>query len=342
MKKETILLFLSAVLLTGCNQTPSTIVIDNATVETTQHKVEETIDVENLPQISMHKEEINQTLELGEVTLTINGIVSKPDTTDGLYTYFAELKDHEEYLNNMFFLFGEYEDTKYLEAEDYYRVDVPEIEYWGHLYIKSTGGVRYYCVPRPVAEDKRRVALSNEEAIAIVDDTLNRIGVTEIVYDTCIYEEEYIQITPEGVPAVALGDRLHVKYLQKLQCVPVRSSLIPKRKNLITSVTFSSGGISDLNISVSEYEPYYKIDKCITYEEALEKFKEAVAKESSFDGININQVVFEYTLVNEYVDGELIAIAVPCWHFYREVPSWMGYSEVDVVVNAITGAATIL
>ena len=102
-------------------------------------------------------------------------------------------------------------------------------------------------------------------------------------------------------------------------------------------------GYKEVNIGVG-YDylmPGVPTNKMV-YEEALEKFKEAVAKESSFDGININQVVFEYTLVNEYVDGELIAIAVPCWHFYREVPSWMGYSEVDVVVNAITGAATIL
>ena len=344
MKKKAILLFLSALMLTGCNQTPSTTVVDNAPVETTQDKVEETIDVENLPQISMYEEEINQTLELGEVTLTINGIVAKPDTTDGLYTYFAEFKDYEKYLNNMFFLFGEYEDRKYLEAEAYYRVDVPEIEYWGHLYadINGTGGVKYYYVPRPVAEDKRRVELSNEEAIAIADDTLSRIGVTEVVYDTCIYEEEYIQITPEGTPAATLGDRLHIYYLQKLQGVPVRSALTTKRKNLITTVSFSSSGISNAKVSVLEYNPYYKIENCISYEEALEKFKETVAKESSFNGININKVMFEYTLVNEYVDGEFITISVPCWHFYREVPLWMGYSEVDVVVNAITGETTIL
>ena len=46
-------------------------------------------------------------------------------------------------------------------------------------------------------------------------------------------------------------------------------------------------------------------------------------------------------MIKEYVDGEFINVAVPCWHFYIEVPHWVGNSEADVIVNAITGAVSI-
>ncbi len=341
MKKETILLFLSAVLLTGCNQTPSTTVIDNTPVETTQHEVEETIDVENLPQISMYEEAINQTLELGEVTLTINGIVSKPDATDGLYTYFAEFKDYEEYLPKMFFLFGEYQDRKYLDGELYYRVDVPEIEYWGYVYaMPQFGFAEYLRATVPVSEDEIQVKLTNEEAISMSNDILNKIGVTELELFSCIYEEEFLQTTPDGELAGALGDRLVVEYCQKLQGVPARSTSFGK--TLRTKVSFFSGGISSVRISISDYEPYYKIDECISFEEALEKFKETVSKDESFNGVNMDKVLFEYTVEKEYIDGKFVTVAVPCWHFYREMPHWMGHSGTEVIVNAITGVATIV
>lgn len=69
-----------------------------------------------------------------------------------------------------------------------------------------------------------------EEAKAIADETLSRIGVTELEFDRCLYEEECLQITPEGALSTPLGDDLYVFYVQKLQGVPVRTALLSQRK----------------------------------------------------------------------------------------------------------------
>ena len=341
MKKETILLIiLSASLLIGCNKTPSTTVINNTPKETIQQETDETIDVENLPQRTLHEEAINETLELEGVTLTINGIVSKPDTTEGLYTYFSEFRNFEEYLPKMYYLFGEYEDQKYLDGELFYRVDVPEIEYWAYLYsMRSQGYVRYLRATVPVSEEEIAVNLTNEEAISMANDILTEIGVPEVELYSCIYEKEVLQITPDGELSGALGDRLNVDYYQKIQGVPVMSTLIGKRVN--TRVVFWSRGLFEVTISVSDYEPYYKIEECITFEEALEKFKETVSKDEFYNGINIDKVLFEYTVTKEYIDGKFVNVAVPCWHFYIETPSWLGYTDAEIIVNAITGEATL-
>ncbi len=345
MKKETILLIiLSALLLMGCNKTPSTTVINNTPKETIQQEIDETIDVENLPQISLHEEEINETLELEGVTLTINGIVSKPDTTEGLYTYFSEFRNFEEYLPKMEFLFGEYQDRMYLDGVGsfHYRVDVPENEYWADLLAMPDDGYVMYCrAPVPVSEEEVAVNLTNEEAISMANDILADIGVPEVELYSCIYKKEVLQITPDGELSGALGDRLKVEYYQNLQGVPVMTTLIGKRVN--TRVVFWSRGLFEARISVSDYKPCYGIEKCILFEEALEIFKEYVSKNEDFNGVNINKfninkVLFEYTVKKEYIDGKFVEVAVPCWHFYREVPD--GYSGVDLIIDAITGAAT--
>ena len=341
MKKETILLIiLSALLLIGCNKTPSTTVINNTPKETIQQEIDETIDVENLPQITLHEEAINETLELEGVTLTINGIVSKPDTTEGLYTYYSEFRDAEEYLPKMFFLFGEYQDRKYLETELFYRVDVPEIEYWANLRaIPLWGCTQYCCVSVPVSEDEIAVNLTNEEAISMANDILDEIGVPEVELHTCTYEEEILQITPDGELSGALGDRLNVDYFQYLQGVPVMSTLF--ELDIKTRVVFWSRGLFEVIISISDYEPYYRIEECITFEEALEIFKNTVAKNEELDGVNIDRVFFEYTVTKEYIDGKFVNVAVPAWHFYKEMPYWSRNTKTEVVVNAITGEATL-
>lgn len=340
MKKIVIVTLLLITFFTGCNQTPSTTVINNMSTQDNKNEETESVDINELSQILIYEEPINETLELDEVTLTINGIVSKPDTTEGLYTYFSEFRDYEEYLPKMFFLFGEYQDRRYLDGELFYRVDVPEIEYWAYVYaMPQNGFVTYLRATVPVPEDEIKVKLSNEEAISMANDILNEIGVTEVELYSCNYEEEHLQITPDGELSGALGDRITVKYYQNLQGVPAMSTLI--NKVLDTKVSFCSRGIFEVRLSISDYTPYYKIEDCISYEEALEKFKEKVSKDDSFNGVNIDKVLFEYIVKNEYIDGEFVTVAEPYWHFYRETPIWMNPTETDVVVNAITGVATI-
>ena len=341
MKKETILLIiLSALLLIGCNKTPSTTVINNTPKETIQQETDETIDVENLPQITLHEEAINETLELEEVTLTINGVVSKPDTTEGLYTYFSEFRNFEEYLPKMEFLFGEYQDRMYLDGKLHYRVDVPENEYWANLLVMSGDGyVMYYRATVPVSEDEIAVNLTNEEAISMANDILADIGVPEVELHTCTYEKEILQITPDGELSGALGDKLIVDYYQNLQGVPVMSTLYGK--DVKTRVVFRSRGLFEVRITILDYKPYYRIDECISFEEAMEIFKETVATNEDFEGLNMDRVFFEYTVIKEYVDGEFIEVAVPAWHFYKEMPYWSRNTKEEVVINAITGEAIL-
>ena len=341
MKKGTILLiFMLAILLMGCNKTPSTTVINNTPKETIQQDVDESINVEDLPQITLYEEAINETLELEEVTLTINGIVSKPDTTEGLYTYYSEFRDFVEYLPKMSYLFGEYEDQMYLDGQYYYRVDVPEIEYWAYLFaMPDRGYVSYLRATVPVSEEEVAVNLTNEEAVSMANDVLAQIGVTEVELHTCDYEEEILQITPDGELSGALGDRLNVDYYQYLQGVPVMSTLF--ENDVKTRVVFWSRGLFEVTISVSDYEPYYRIEECITFEEALEIFKNTVAKNEDFDGLNMDRVLFEYTVKKEYIDGKFVNVAVPAWHFYKEMPYWSRNTKTEVVVNAITGMASL-
>lgn len=341
MKKIVIVTLLLITFFTGCNQTPSTTVINNMPTQDDKNEETESVDIKELSQILIYEEPINETLKLGDITVTLNGIIQKPDSTEGLYTYFSEFRDYEEYLPKMTFLFGEHEDRMYEEVINHYRVDAPEIEYWAHLYVPKIGFAKYEIARRPVGEDNIKVEISNEEAKAIADETLSRIGVTELEFDRCLYEEECLQITPEGVLSTPLGDDLYVFYVQKLQGVPVRTALLSQRKKIVTRVGFCPNGISEVWLSLSDYEPYYMIDSCISYEEALEIFKKSIENEESFNGVNINRITFEYTLVDEYIDGNFVTVAVPCWHFYRDIPIWMGRTETDVVVNAITGVATI-
>ena len=340
VKKGIILMVVAVMGLTGCNKTPSTTVINNTPKETIQQEVDESINVEDLPQITLYEETINETLELEGVTLTINGIVSKPDTTEGLYTYYSEFRDFEEYLPKMEFLFGEYQDRMYLDGELYYRVDVPEIEYWAYLFaMPKDGYVSYLRATVPVLEDEVAVNLTNEEAISMANDILDDIGVTEVELHTCDYEEEILQITPDGELSGALGDRLNVDYYQYLQGVPVMSTLFENAVK--TRVVFWSRGLFEVTISVSDYEPYYRIEECITFEEALEIFKKTVAKNEKLDGVNIDRVFFEYTVTKEYIDGRFVNVAVPAWHFYKEMPYWSWNTHTEVVVNAITGMASL-
>ena len=201
--------------------------------------------------IKRDEETINETLELEGVTLTINGIVSKPDTTEGLYTYYSEFRDFEEYLPKMEFLFGEYQDRMYLDGELYYRVDVPEIEYWAYLFaMPKDGYVSYLRATVPVLEDEVAVNLTNEEAISMANDILDEIGVPEVELHTCDYEEEVLQITPDGELSGALGDRLNVDYFQYLQGVPVMSTLF--ELDVKTRVVFWSRGLFEVTISISD------------------------------------------------------------------------------------------
>ena len=191
----------------------------------------------------------------------------------------------------------------------------------------------------PVSEEEIAVNLTNEEAISMANDILDDIGVTEVELHTCDYEEEVLQITPDGELSGALGDRLNVDYFQYLQGVPVMSTLF--ELDVKTRVVFWSRGLFEVTISISDYEPYYRIEECITFEEALEIFKNTVAKNEELDGVNIDRVFFEYTVTKEYIDGKFVNVAVPAWHFYKEMPYWSRNTKTEVVVNAITGEATL-
>ena len=55
----------------------------------------------------------------------------------------------------------------------------------------------------------------------------------------------------------------------------------------------------------------------------------------------MDRVLFEYTVKKEYIDGKFVEVAVPAWHFYKEMPYWSRNTQEEVVIDAITGVATL-
>ena len=339
--------------LMSCQKTPSTTIIDNATIENpTSVEIEMSINVDNINNITIVDEEINEVLELEEVTIILKGTVSKPDLYINLYSYKAELVDYNEYESNMTFLFGEYSAQAYrkppgenflvVRAEDGYEADI-----WNTTLVdegKFTGlwgDIRYFKVPRPVTEDMRKVDMTNEEAMIQADEVMKKTGTKAFEYDECIYREESLQITPEGTLSSPLGDRLIVYYSQKIQDVPVNTTLIEGRKRPCAYVQFDSEGICGVSLSEYYFEPFSLIEQCITYEDALEIFKEYVNKDISYNSKKYNEVRFQYTITKEYVDGAYITKAIPYWYFNREDNPNSTWDPVgDIYINCIDGSVT--
>ncbi|MGN0374069.1 MAG: hypothetical protein ACI4EN_01100, partial [Butyrivibrio sp.] len=112
MKKKLLPLFIAVFLiLAGCQKTPTTMPKENTLSEQIEGGTTEA--EEDMTVVTLTSEEIDEVLQIGGKTIYFDGTITKPDKTDGLYTYLAIDTDYDEYYNNMDFLFGEYEKNAY-------------------------------------------------------------------------------------------------------------------------------------------------------------------------------------------------------------------------------------
>lgn len=351
MKTKKIIIFiLSAMLLTACHKTPSTTPIDNTPIIKETIANDSPIDINDLEIIQLSEEEVDEVLQCGDVTVTLKGTITKPDTLEGLYIYKADIVDYNEYENNMTFLFGEYEDLIH-RFEPSKHLGYNSEEQWGYrayivnssLYDENNftgiwGSIFFFRSGKPL-EEKTKVGMSDEEAKLQADEIINKIGLTSFQHYKTIYSEEVLQMTPEGVLGSPFGDKLTVTYAQYLQGIPVLSTCIQREVPLV-KVTFDYAGVAGVSIAEYTYEIYSSINQCISYEEALEKFKDTISQDKDSNGLVFDNVKFEYSITKEYIDGKFEIIAVPCWHFYYEGIPGAAVIGVDVKVNAINGNVT--
>lgn len=345
-KKIVVLLCVVGILFFGCHQTPSTIIIDNKPIDIKPMETEESVDMNNLPIVNISEETMDEVIELENMTVILKGVRSVPDSLEGLYMYEAMVNDHYEFEENMLFLFGEHLDlVEEIDERGNYRAICLDCDYSGSVVnsIRQVDGspdfIYYSRGLSPVTEDMRKVIMTYEEAIYKSEEIINKIGVKNHTFGRIFYWEERLQITPEGTLASPTGDELLVYYYEKLQGVPVLSAT-QRKSDPKVRIDFDSKGIRCVMITDYAYELYVKIKECIAYDEALELFKKHISRNKDFNGVVFDKVKFEYTIIQEYVNGDFIDIAVPCWHFYceRDYGGSTGFlTSKDIIVNCYDG-----
>lgn len=348
-KRKIIIIMLVALLLTACQKTPSTTIINNDTIDIKPMETETSVDIDNLPVITLREETIDEVWECGDVTVTVKGTKTIPDSLEGLHMYEAEVNDHYEFEENMLFLFDEHLDSMEVSTRGNYYVICQECDYTASIVNScrevdgSPNDICFYKSMRPVTEDMQKVNMTEKDAITKTKEIIDKIGAEEYELEKIFYCEERLQITPEGTLASPTGDTLTVFYRKKLQGIPVMSTLLYYKIDPMVNIEFDSKGIRRVQIADYVYSPYGEIEESISYEEAVEAFKKYIGRYEEFDGAVFDKISFEYTIAQEYVDGKLIEIAVPCWHFYCVRDYWDSFgflTSKDIVVNCFDGSVT--
>ena len=348
-KRNIVLTLLVLILccLTACHKTPTTTVINNQKETDSDIIISEQTTLEpeeNMIYVTLTEETIKETVVAGNTTVTIDGVIIKPDRLDGLYQYIAYETDYSEYEKNMMFLFGEHE-------KDAYRDEITKhivTKYGEHLYesiinsrlydvdkfIGTRGAIRYSVDFGPVSESERKVNMTLEEAATKADEIMSKIGVKDIVYYNSEYHEEILLTEVYGDDICPMGDTIGVHYVQQLQGIPVLSSNNERYLNPVSFVRFHSKGVNAVSIIEYQYERIRKIDQCISYEQALEGFHKYIAENEAYNSVPFAEVSFEYALWKESINGSSVMVAKPCWAFkvHEDV---FGY--VDIYVDAETG-----
>ena len=345
--KVVLFTFLVVLVLTACQQTPSTTIINNEELEISTETTEGVIDVDKLPLINLNTEDVDEVLECGDVSVTLKGTITKPNSYKDIYLYSVNVINYNEYENNMMFLFGEYESFAVRVRDKFIKVHI-EDEF--HAELTNTGlaeptkitckwgDIWFFRQKNPVTEDMRKVNMTNDEAKKQADEIMSRIGTKAFVYEGCRYNEEVLQITPDGKLSSPLGDSLEVNYIQKIQGIPLRTTLIESRIRPRAYVFFDSRGVSYVSISEYEYDVYSELKQCISYEEALQIFKNYISKDSLNDGSLYKGVEFQYTIDKVYINGEYIEMAIPYWCFDKEDhPDASWDPRGDIYINCIDG-----
>ena len=347
MKGKIILALLGMLCLTACHKTPTTTVINNQKETDSDITISEQTTLEpeeNMICVTLTEEELKETVVAGNFSVTIDGTIIKPDRLDGLYQYVAYETDYSEYEKNMMFLFGEHE-------KDAYRDEITKhivTKYGEHLYgsiinsrlydvnkfIGTRGAIWYSVNFGPVSESERKVNMTLEEAAAKADEIMSKVGVKDIVYYNSEYQEEVLLTEIYGDDICPMGDTIAVYYVQQLQGIPVLYSNNVKYKNPISYVIFHSKGIRSVGVVEYQYERIRRIDQCVSYEQALEGFRKYIAENGEYNSATFTEVLFEYGIWKESVNGSRVLVAKPCWVFkvYKNA-----YVYADIFVDAETG-----
>lgn len=342
LNKMVLIMLLASLLLTACQQTPSTTIVNNEKVEITTDETIEAIDMDELPIINIDSEDVDKVIECGDISVTLKGTVSKPDSYEDIYSYTVNVIDYNQYESNMMFLFGEYENQVVrphtflmVYLENGYRAELRN----SSLVDDSGGYIEFDRYNRPVTEDMRKVNMTYEEAQKNADEIMARIGTTAFVYDGCEYYEEVLQITPEGTLSSPFGDSLSVYYVQEIQGIPIRTTLIELRRKPMAWVGFDSKGVDYVSISEYEYDVYSRLEQCISYEEALQLFMDYISKDSLNDGNVYTSVEFQYTIKKVYMNGNFVEMAIPYWVFDKEDhPDATWDPRGDIYINCVDGS----
>ena len=347
MKGKIILALLGIACLTACHKTPTTTVINNQKETDSDIIISEqnTLEPEeNMVYVTLTEETIKGTVAAGNTTATIDGVIIKPDRLDGLYQYIAYETDYSEYEKNMMFLFGEHEKDAYRDeitkhivtkyGEHLYGSIINSRLYDVNKYIGIRGDICYSVDFGPVSESERKVNMTLEEAATKADEIMSKVGVKDIVYYNSEYHEEILLTEVYGDDICPMGDTIGVHYVQQLQGIPVLHSNNVKYRNPVSYVSFHSKGIQSVGVVEYQYERIRRIDQCVSYEQALEGFRKYIAENEEYNSATFTEVLFEYVIWKESVNGSRVLVTKPCWAFkvYKNA-----YVYADIFVDAETG-----
>lgn len=350
MKKKIIFIISVFSLFVGCQKTPTTTVIKDAHFDDEVLENETTESWEKMVTANIYTENVNETFMVGNKTITFKGKKVLPDRTDGLYTYKAVNTSYDEYFNNMDFLFGEYINDMYVPV-DYFtgelEIGTKSVKCDNNLLIHmsiqnsrangkdvmTSASKVYFWVdwnPR-IADSEVPVNMTNDEAKKEADEIIDKIGVTGFEFEKCVYGHN--PVSEGNEPRM---DDITVVYRQHLQGIPVET-YYSNNSQCQTAVTFVSRGISRVYIIEYAYEKIAKNSQCITYEEALECFKNYVNSCDYYDGAIFTEISFQYVIKVSYVDGENVRMVIPCYKFDTLLDPVLNNMYPDVYVDARDG-----
>ena len=340
------LIIILAYMLSGCQKTPHTTENKESDSSEINETVMDATTQERVPEvITLYEESVNETLECGDVTVILKGNISKPDVYEGLCIYKAEIVNYDQYEQSMMFLFGENEDLVYRNERNGYLMcnygeqcvaTLVNTSIYDERDYTGVWGSIFWWIGGKADTGVLEVEITEEEARVQSDDIINKIGLTSFEYYSSYYYDEVVQMTPEGDMAEPQGDRLTLFYVQHLQGVPV-CSITFKREVPQVKVIFDPKGLWSVSVSEYTYEVLEWTEKILSYEDALEIFKENCRNNSEYDGKKLESVKFEYAITKEYINGSFQIFAVPGWRFYFEKIPGATTSGYDVIINATNG-----
>lgn len=336
IRKNSLVLSILAItmLLTACQQTPSTTIINNTPIKENVSSAEETIDVESLPIINMSYEIVNEIFMAGDKSVTLNGYIGKPNSLEGMCTYNANVVEHKKYMENMEFLFGELQEQVEDESgyshvvvyDDFHEYPIYIADLYNEIQ-EDRNCVMYSATWVPLSGETIPVNMTMEEAIKKADEILEQIGVQGFIVEKVEYLDE---VPMEGY--WPNGDYYCVTYRQYLQGVPV---VIRMKTGLwcgCSTIKIQERGIEYVYIEQMDFYVDRQIDECITYEEALEIFLNYVSKSSQYEDFSLDSIAFEYVVKNSHSSENYDFTVVPCWRFSVDM-----YGPMDVIIEAENG-----